>query len=38
MSKAYLNLYEKVMNGENINQNIPNRILKDEPKFLNWEA
>ena len=38
MSKAYLILYEKVMNGEKINQSTPAKILKDEPKFLNWDA
>ena len=38
MARNYEKLYEKVMNGEKINQSRPNKILKAEPKFLNWEA
>lgn len=38
MTKAYIDFYEKVMNREKINQSTPAKILKDEPKFLNWDA
>ena len=38
MARNYEKLYEKVMNGEKINQSRPNKILKGEPKFLNWKA
>ena len=38
MARNYEKLYEKVMNGEKINQSRPKKNLKGEPKFLNWEA
>ena len=36
MSKAYLNLYEKVIQGKEINKNIPQTLAVHTPKFLAW--
>ena len=36
MSKAYLNLYENVIQGKEINKNIPQTLALDTPKFLDW--
>jgi hypothetical protein len=36
MSKAYLNLYEKVIQGKGINKNIPQTLAVHTPKFLAW--
>jgi glycosyltransferase involved in cell wall biosynthesis len=36
MSKAYLNLYEKVIQGKEINKNIPQTLVVHTPKFLAW--
>ena len=36
MTKAYLNLYENVIQGKEINRNIPQTIAVDTPKFLDW--
>lgn len=36
MSKAYLNLYEKVIQGKEINKNISQTLAVHTPKFLAW--
>jgi glycosyltransferase involved in cell wall biosynthesis len=36
MAHAYLRLYEKVLNGENLNPKPPELVEADPPKFLPW--
>lgn len=36
MTKNYLRLYEKVINGQILNQTNPKLCISEEPKFLSW--
>ncbi len=38
MTKAYLELYEKAIQRTSLNSNTPQKILKNEPKFLEWTS
>jgi glycosyltransferase involved in cell wall biosynthesis len=36
MAKKYLSMYEKVLNGEQLNQENPQILEQNTPKFLPW--
>ena len=36
MTKAYINFYEKVIQGKSLNSNTPQKIAEEKYKFLDW--